>query len=49
MKLAEVEAEYGPEIAQEALDLALNDCQMWDNLPRMAQDAYIAEALGEEE
>jgi hypothetical protein len=32
------------EIEQEARDLALNDCQMWDNLPPSAKEFYLQEA-----
>ena len=35
------------EIRERAVDLAVNDCQMWDNLPGMVRAVYWAEAVQE--
>lgn len=46
-ELREGSAQREEEIEQEAIDLALNDCQMWDNLPESAREFYRREAAEE--
>jgi hypothetical protein len=38
---------YEAAVLERAIDLALNDCQVWDNLPASVQAWYRAEALAE--
>lgn len=47
-ELDSVLEKYGiEELEQEAIDLAVNDCQLWDNLPESAREFYRAEAIEE--
>lgn len=45
-QLQQVE-DFADAVEQRALDLSLNDCQMWSNLPRSMQKHYLREAANE--